>query len=248
MLYVSRRKDVRGVGVVDTDDDVEEFLSVDKVRDLSLDNVVHIRGVSQNQWTMTVGVFPYQSDKSFTTQQIKMKVLGHVDIKVWRDYITDIFFEKHDITGKATRVVLSDFGSIVADRVLDNCSSRVTGHKVTLVFDDKVSLLPHALLSRETTIPISTSTYGVAVDVTALKNLDTLCMIYIQLFRSYFRYNGGLMNLDVKRSILDNKDRNASLLVACERVLGDTLYRSSDQRTMKALAERMKALYLNGSV
>lgn len=139
MLYVSRWVG-RGtsVGVVDTDDNVEEVCPLFKVASSVKDLGIDIRGCSFAGKRAVLN--PYQPPETKTQLQLKMKILNFVDIEVYSSSISSIRWQPDNIA-KPVRIRLSDFGTCCTDYILRG-SSVVHRHCVTLVFDDKLSVLP----------------------------------------------------------------------------------------------------------
>ena len=141
MLYISRRVDKTTWGVVDTDDDVETIVDGNEISRLVNSQCVTIHGVRPTV-ASSVSIEVYQPAETLTRLQVKTRTLQQVDIKVYKNMITSIRFNKDKIQN-SPRIRLSDFGTELAGYVLSE--NKYCGHykKLVLVFDDKLTYKPN---------------------------------------------------------------------------------------------------------
>lgn len=140
MLYISRYIGPSFFGVVDTDDWKESIVDLVEINNDCYQHGVRIEGVDTTMLDRTgriisAGIKPYQPPSTLTRQQMKLKMLQCVDIKIFRDSITHISWAGEHITSPVT-VRLSDFGSKVCSYVFGG-NKEYGSHKVTLVLDDR---------------------------------------------------------------------------------------------------------------
>ena len=207
MLYISRRIGNTQYGVVDTDDMVEEAVDMSTLQDLYLNKGITIFGLNAVQRKATV----YQPVNMRSKQQVKMKMLRHVDVKVYQSFITSIVLDSAQIT-KPVDIVLSKFGSIIADRVFEG-NQNVGEHKATVYLDDTLTWRADAFWCGHdfsgTFIGIGDKRYGygVVVDCSSVKNDELVWFLYRALYDdSRSRVNW------VSNSIRDVSDRKCYML------------------------------------
>lgn len=251
MLYVSRMAGLGRIGVVDTDDGVEDIVFPDDLRELIEDGFLSINGVTLSDVAGTLNtrldIVPYQDPVTVTRLQAKMKVLHQINISVWRGSVTSLVFNP-DVLTAPVDIVLSEFAPRVADCILQNCSERVSCHKITLVLDDNLSLCPQALSTPYSSIPLGRGEYGVVVDMRRVTDIDLVCSIYRQLFGGCFAYNGHVLDTDTVGSLQDIPERKRKMLGVCKIALMDVLVRArgSNVESAKVIESRMKDLYFGG--
>lgn len=158
MLYISRFVGLRGYGVVDTDDGVEEILSRQQLEEAVIKYGIEIKGVitkSRNweHWIAKVEV--YQPPESVIKQQAKSKVLLGVDVKVFDDRITAIEWTASP-NDKERVVRLSDYGTHVGAKVLNRMSVVYNKHTtaksfLTIILDDKLTCDNKAFMNASST-------------------------------------------------------------------------------------------------
>lgn len=181
MLFISRRIGF-DYGVVDTDDDTEEVVTDDELRQLHNVFGLTISGLTMRDY-IEPRVVVYQPEETITPLQVKTRVMKHVDIKVYKDMITSIRFRASDIMGESVEIRLSDFGTRCADYVLAGNVYVGRFPKLRLIFDDKVSMCPNAFVR----LPYSNALIGdhgigVQYDLTDMSDkrakqmYETLCL------------------------------------------------------------------------
>lgn len=152
MLYLSRVIDTERAlrelnrdvehplyGVVDTDDDVEEFVTYDELigivhyDGITIEGVVPFMGCGIAE---TVAIIPYQDMRYATKSQVKTKVLLGVDIRVFKGEIAHIIVNT-SVAPDSVRIKLSDFGSYIGNAFYVDFTD---GPRKSLVlcFDDKI--------------------------------------------------------------------------------------------------------------
>lgn len=136
MLFISRHVGVDWFGVVDTDDGSEEF--IDRVGLVRADEFgVEIHGISHLPNGRIDSITPYQSLNTFTALQTKLKLLSHVDVRVYDGAITYLYWDSAYVP-KNISIRLSDFGTSVEDCIFaeNPCSY---GGTVTIIVDNKIT-------------------------------------------------------------------------------------------------------------
>ena len=145
MLYISRYIDIGTYGLVDTDDGREEVVSLLELSDAVYNHNIQIYGVDKKENFLCVldsYVHVYQPAETLTREQLKLRMLGLVDIKCYKDMITSISW-RGELIKKPIRIRLSDFGTDCADYLFAHSNEYGT-HKVTLVLDEKIHFGPES--------------------------------------------------------------------------------------------------------
>lgn len=160
MLFISRYVMVgneRHYGVVDTDDDTEQIVSLSDLHDCRHYGI-DIKGaryiIHNDSGTIRYELSHLRVYNSHTTvnkQMAKLKTLAGVDIVLYRHMITQITWD----IGKFTRDIvirLSDFGTFCADWIFYGLATVIPDPKYTITFilDDNVEfstssfmMIPH---------------------------------------------------------------------------------------------------------
>ena len=203
MLYISRGVGHGAFGVVDTDDGVEEVVSAqDIVKYCGSDPRLEINGVKLTANGSVYSITPYQVPELATKQQIKTKLLQHVDVRVFRGAVSGIFWNANLIKTPIT-IRLSDFGESCWDGILIGNDSD-GGVKITLVLDDKIRIGEVSFR-----MPFGTNLgpngMGVVFDVREMSNGPSVYNVY----QSVFRYSD---DPDLFESLLDYPERMKRML------------------------------------
>lgn len=215
MLYISRCKNFDTYGVVDTDDGVEEFLTLEQIIDVINVQGIMIDGVvprwSSDYMMRTVDrIYPYQPDETRKPIQIKANMLYNVDITVFRNVISWIRVKGEKISTPGV-LRLSDFGTEVADCVLRG-NKWPRGHKVTLVLDDKLKIAPKAfrvLPYADKNASIGTYGVGVVFDIREVTNMSIVESVYRAMLNGDQR--------EIKTSIIDDECRKRRMIQTARR-------------------------------
>lgn len=201
MLYISRRVFYNGadynaqndsslrVGVVDTDDGREEFVSLNTLKAISQEGKVNINGLSRNVRGMR-DVHPYQIDAS--PLQTKFRLLRGVSVVTWNGEIVDIDWDNDSIKAPVS-IRLSDFAPTCADFVLYG-ADYTNDHAITLVFDDNISVTESSF---EVWPFLGPGGIGVVFDLRGLTNPNTLLALYKTAYRSLEAYDERQFTLPV---------------------------------------------------
>ena len=171
MLYISRRIGYSLYGVFDTDDGVEQ--TINRYDLWRACNKVDIAGVLLHNGKL-YDIAPYQSDLYRTAHRDKVNVLGHVDVTLWRNCITNISFDPGAIFHPVI-IRLSDFGKEVSAGVLLNvppCDS----NKLTILLDDFVKFDEYSFGAHGMRMRVEYS--GIQFDLRELSSLDKALVIY----------------------------------------------------------------------
>lgn len=155
MLYVSRYIGQHEYGIVDTDDEVEEIVNFDFIRERCIRHNIAIQGVDPYYFQKSAGkVFLYQPPEAVSQAQLKLKMLCRINLKVYKSIITSIDWKISDIVAPVS-LRLSDFGTSCADFVLDsvgkiladlilNAKKYSARNRVTIILDDKLTYSPRS--------------------------------------------------------------------------------------------------------
>ena len=203
MLYVSRYLERYNYGVYDTDDGVEQMADgqaiLEAVNHLGLD----IKGlgapsevVGNVLFRSSSDIVPYQHSDFVTTLQVKMNMLSGVEIKIWKNMITNITWDVDKIHAPV-EIRLSDFGEICADRILWG-NQPIADHMVTLIIDDNVRFCEYALVGPN--ISVGLDGLGAMFDLTAVKGGTKAFALYHHLLENAPNYG-------MAQSIIDEEKR-----------------------------------------
>ena len=186
MLYISRYIGKHRYGVYDTDDGVEEEVSKQDLTKVACIFGIDIEGIVYKRTTIMGGmriidtVSPYQSVDSVSSLQTKTLMLYGVDIKTWKNMITSVRYDVGRVTAPVD-IRLSDFGSVVADRILFGNSESSCG-KVTLILDDKLQYSEYSLV-KPVLLLGKKQGLGVLLDLNELSD-DNALFVYSALGRA----------------------------------------------------------------
>lgn len=160
MLYISRFRfnpeddaksfdEIISIGVVDTDDGTETFVVEKRLVTLIQDYGLHIEGMQLGDTDLilpVVSLVPYQLPETYTTHQIKTKVLHGVDVRVYNGEITAILIDD-SVTQDGIRLRLSEFGTSVSSTCVVKWLNTVDfrPRQLTLVFDNNIKLIDELL-------------------------------------------------------------------------------------------------------
>lgn len=202
MLYISRYIEKYNYGVYDTDDEVEQAANGQVVLECVNRMGMDIQGVTTTEDAAIRGfrtaneIAPFQHPSFVSPAQTKLHLLSHVEIKTWRNMITNITWDFEKI--KAPVVIrLSDFGEICADRILYG-NTPVAEHMVTLVVDDSIRFCECALLGPN--ISVGLDGLGVVFDFTSVKSSSKAFALYRHLLDNAPNYG-------MEQSIIDTEKR-----------------------------------------
>ena len=183
-------------GVVDTDDGVEQIVSMVELVDAVCNCGLKIEGFELSEYGHSESIAPYQDVGSMTAAQTKLLVMNHVLVTTYRGMITGINFNGADVE-KPVEIRLSSIGHSCADYLLVNGKNH-DSHKLTLIIDDKLKFTKHsfAAVSRFSG-RIGVDGYGIVFDLRGLRDDDAAEVIYRNVFDSGSRTN----------SIMDSRER-----------------------------------------
>lgn len=198
MLYISRRIGANKAGVVDTDDGVEQIISLYQFGS-SMYKKLGVRGCTfTGMYQSSVIVLPYQPDETRSPIQLKSRLLTGVDVKVYNDIVTNINLST--VLNPPVTIRLSDFGSKCSDCLL--LGNKDTGrHIITLVFDNKISVGDDAFRRDIEIIGLGVQGVGVKFD---LREVEDVSKIYSGLIR----FNGW----QILSSVIDHRERFDSMV------------------------------------
>lgn len=182
MLYISRWVGLK-VMVYDTDDNSEELCTFDNLAE-ALNSGLRIRGVETQfedvgfmQIPAIKNVKVWQDPVTCSNQQVKMSLLGHVDVTTFGRLITNIHWRGDKIT-EPTVVRLSNFGAECADNIFyGNFYTKDT--KVIIIFDDKIKVTMGSLYVR-----VFLGSIGAVFDLHEVKSEKLASIVYEALLKS----------------------------------------------------------------
>ena len=190
MLYISRRvgelasyqgdsfRD--GYYIMDTDDGVEEYISVSGLVRAAVTFGLDIAGVAITDGHH-MDAMPYQLVDTVTPLQTKLRVMYGINIVVWNDMIVGIDWVGEDLN-RPVRVRLSDFATSLGDTILLNRDPIVADspRNLVLVLDDKiVSFSAESLRSGNIEFfGFAHLTHGVVYDIRELSSDDLAKEVY----------------------------------------------------------------------
>lgn len=197
MLYVSQNYGNYRYGIVDSEDDSEEIVSIDELHDI-VNLGVSIRGVKTNITETSGGtmrtiyhVFPVQNPETMTVAQTKLAVLSKVHVCVYHDTVTSVTWNPNEII-KPVTIRLSDYGRVLGHLALSNNFADDGGSKLIVILDDKFHI-------HQNTIP-QARTFGQLGVVFDLREV-----VQEQLARVI--YWGVRAEFDPDSRIIDNPER-----------------------------------------
>lgn len=178
MLYVSQNYGDHLYGVVDSEDDTEEIVSIDKLHDI-VNLGVSIKGVKTRTIVTSDGVVksiyfvsPVQNPETMTAAQTKLAVLSRVNVCVYHDIVTSVKWDTNEIMSPVT-IRLSDYGHILGRLAFSNNTLDDGGNKLTVILDDKFHI-------HQNTIPQARtfSQLGVVFDLRELTHEQVARVVY----------------------------------------------------------------------
>lgn len=186
-------------GVVDTDDNTENFVSVAKLRDLVMRLGLNIQGSDPVCFRSTKDCV-HQDSEYLTSLQLKYQSLGGVRITTWRGMITAIEYNLLSNRGPV-EIRLSDICKSCSDYILlpiPITCSLPEQHIVTLVIDDSLDFSEHTFTSGVRLYKgIGVEGFGIKFDLRGLMSKDKAFDIYTNVV-----WSGSHVD-----SIIDSEDR-----------------------------------------
>ena len=193
MLFVSRYIGTDKYGVVDTDDGVEEVVTLNDIEHAVLQQGLEINGaVIHRDFPQRDGgkghkwldyAKPFQDDSSKTSFQEYVKREQSVEVNVYNSTITCIHAANRRIR-RPVSIRLSDFAPAIGDCVLSP-NATVGRHILTLVFDDKLKSLTELSFRMakysEASERYGVESHGVVFDMRELSSNELAFKVYSQL-------------------------------------------------------------------
>lgn len=148
MLYISRiREDEKGgynteFTITDSADGKERRVDMDKLDEAVFQYGLDIKGVVVKRGfdSYIDYVEVYQDPETITTQQIKLKVLQGIDLKLYKGEITSITANGNVTNGDAV-VRLSDFGKSMCWCAQVGWDNHKGGDNIVMIIDDKIKMI-----------------------------------------------------------------------------------------------------------
>ena len=190
-----RAKERLAFGLVDTDDNVEHVISMDKLEKAVLETGIQIYGATIRGRRIDDAA-PYQHPLYTTALQTKLAVMHNIHMTLYKDWITSIVWDEK-LVKKPVTIRLSDYGRRCSDSLFWRPGT-AQRHQVTLIFDNKIKFRRDSFAAFASyTGGIGVGGFGVLYDLRELSD-DTLAeFIYTNIFESG-------ADLD---SVLDKPDR-----------------------------------------
>lgn len=220
MLYVSRfaysgsqrnmSQATLCVGVVDSDDNIEEIITQEQLHYAVIDRGQNILGVDTGLIGSVLdieGVYPFQIDKYVTPKMQKLSTLYQVDLIRWKSMVTSIQWGFDRYSGAPPAIRLSDYGTECAD-MLFIYAPTCYRHRVTLVLDNKCIFSPMSFCSGSPVYP-GVEGIGVKFDCRDLTNDAMLKWVYSGLS---IRGKSSGMAIDLADSIIDHPARKLQMM------------------------------------
>lgn len=169
MLYVSRIVPGRGVGVVDTDDGVESFVSLDLISETVNKYGIEIKGFPRGGTSYQA--FVWQDPASMSALQVKFKVLYDTEIVVYKDELVGVHVGVN--APASVKIVVSEFASKISGAMQAwwDKDARSKSQAV-LVLDDTVEM---------TTGVVPVGLYNIKVDISDISDQGVVKKIYYKL-------------------------------------------------------------------
>lgn len=217
MLFVSRYYRYSSYGVVDTDDGVEEIVSVDTIKQAVFQYGLDIKGVTSTPGSKRVrahllNILAYQRECDLSAAQVKLLTLSGVELTTYCGLITSLRWRNYK-GREPLQIRLSDYGTEVADRIFyGNLDTQP--HSITLILDDKLKLNQfsfdcNGLLNHHRVL--GRYGLGVKLDIREVTDSNTVEMFYEQLFGDPFDWD----NFDdMAMDVIDHEDRKESTISA----------------------------------
>lgn len=209
MLYVSRYIGVLDIGIVDTDDGVEERVSPGDIIHDTVDYSIDIKGYHSENRILVYQ--PYQLPETKTQQQLKLQLLKGVEVVVWGSMITNIRWKPDKIKSPVS-IRLSDFGTSCGDFILKGNEATHT-RCIRLVFDDKLE--PPEIYSVTMVCPPGVSLHRDVLydlsDVTSEKLVESVYRS-ILVHRSWNNKQFTPVPGEVIGAVLDDNDRKHRMI------------------------------------
>lgn len=173
----------RYFGVVDTDDGVENIVELSNLQYACETCGLHIEGVDTSRMVLEDRIKIYQPDETVSQMQLKMRMLKHIDIKVYKSMITSIQIDAKAVK-REVELRLSDFGTSCGDLIFTG-NKHAGGLKLRLILDDKCDFNDYTFRLRTTDISyIGVNGIGVEFDLTELCDAKAN-----KAYRTLFRQN-----------------------------------------------------------
>lgn len=186
MLYLSRLVGQNDVGVVDTDDYVEQIISRQELYILVGGEAVDIEGVKYHTRRIHGGrvirvidtVDVYQDRKFIRPIQTKWELLNRVSVRTFGSMITAIRWDFRNLK-KDVPLRLSDFGDSLADRIL-TCNIIVDSPNINLILDDRVKVSRYSFMNIGYMAQGGTlvGDYGVTLDISGVTDEKAAELVY----------------------------------------------------------------------
>lgn len=201
MLFISRFIGYNKVGVVDTDDNIEEVWPVDDLIRFcrpvldKISGVNRVKSAYQTRGWMYECV-PFQPVSTMSLLQVKTGTLSNIDVLTYGDMITHIDIRSPECVS----IRLSDFGSCCGDRLFYGCTE-YQEHSLTVVLDDAITLSNLSLKILGfgwSHLNVGIKSVGVVFDMREVTREDTRRLVYASLYSDDKSY--------VVSSIIDNDE------------------------------------------
>jgi hypothetical protein len=215
MLYISRYINDKGYGIVDTDDNTEEFISYQDIKYYVEKLKIDIKGVevprrgAEKGKVSVITPYSYVADRATT----KLKILQNVELTRYADSICKVcVLDSNDRVGS---FVLSKYGSRVEDFAFILNSNAKS--PVRVILDDNVEFSDRALQS------LNGLSINYIFDLSNVTNTHTSELIYRFLLPRYMHMDFDIEKYGIIDSNLKRRDYYKVL-----RVIGDFTVQQSN--------------------
>jgi hypothetical protein len=173
MLYISRCYQGDKYGVVDSDDDVEEFVSTQEILSYVKDLHLDIKGVKiTSDGFVNIEAYPYETNVKCT----KLKILYGINIVTRGDSIGLIEVPENANVDKPIR--LSNYGHIIEDYALKPFTH--AGKPVVLILDDSLKFTARAFTKLAT---VARTCY--IFDIMGVTDTDIIESVYMRCLNRF---------------------------------------------------------------
>lgn len=204
MLYVSRLVGYTHLGVVDTKTGREEIYDRETIANAITKRNTFIEGATVEKrfgvYDVASVPIPYQLPETVTPLQVKMNMVGGIDIRVYNGIISRFLIRTEEIK-TPVRVRLSDFGDSVADYVLFG-NQAAYNQVMEVILDDKIKSVTSKSFRVDVGV-LSAASLGVVFDLRELSDDSIAENIYCALAADYCKPSV---------AITDNLERMAHMM------------------------------------
>lgn len=209
MLYVSRRVGDESVGVVDTDDGIEEIHEINVLR-WSLDGTdLRVHGFDFGMKLSPI-IRPYQVPDLVTKEQAKLRTLFNIDTSVYKGILTNFICDSIALVRDVTISVSDICKGLGSCAFAGNRFGIDHGaYRAILVMDDTITFAENALCFPESDFYSDSCLDSyVAFDLREMRDIGRVRAFYKQAAQ----YDMSDLFSSLSSLIIDNSDRKQALI------------------------------------